>query len=127
MLLVVLMTIVGSLCDVYTKKDNQSDLGELFKHVNNYTRTSAVYYKHEFFLCFIVSFFITFSFPANTKRLFLASNKTENLSCIDILKTHACVLVIIGQRMLYTAGQPLQNPKNVEEVSNVYFKQISPI
>lgn len=59
---------------------------------------------------------MAFSFPANVKRLFLASNKTENLSCIDILKTHACVLIIIGQRMLYSTGQPLQNPKNLDEV-----------
>jgi len=59
---------------------------------------------------------MAFSVPANIKRLFLASNKTENLSCIDILKTHACVLIIIGQRMLYTTGQPHQHPKNFEEV-----------
>lgn len=59
---------------------------------------------------------MAFSFPANIKRLFLASNKTENLSCIDILKTHACVLIIIGQRMLYSTGQPLQNPKKFDEV-----------
>lgn len=59
---------------------------------------------------------MAFSFPANVKRLFFASNKTENLSCIDILKTHACVLVIIGQRMMYTTGQPLRNPKKFEEV-----------
>jgi len=59
---------------------------------------------------------MAFSFPANIKRLFLNSNKTESLSCIDILKTHACVLIIIGQRMLYSTGQPLQNPKKIDEV-----------
>lgn len=68
---------------------------------------------------FSESFFMTFSFPANIRRLFLANNKTENLSCIDILKTHACVLVIIGQRMMYTTGQPLQNISKFEEVPNV--------
>lgn len=61
---------------------------------------------------------MTFSFPANVTRLFLTSNKTENLSCIDILKTQACILVIIGQRMFYTTGQPLQYPKSVDEVKN---------
>lgn len=64
---------------------------------------------------------MTFSFPANVKRLFLASNKTEDLSCIDILKTHACILVIIGQRMLYTTGQPLQSPTKTEEVQHVFI------
>jgi hypothetical protein len=63
---------------------------------------------------------MTFSFPANIRRLFLASNKTDNLSCIDILKTHGCVLVIIGQRMLYTTSQPLQNPSKFEEVPNIH-------
>lgn len=68
------------------------------------------------YLKFLESFFNAFSFPANIKRLFLASNKTENLSCIDILKTHACVLIIIGQRILYSTGQPLQNPNSLDEV-----------
>ncbi|XP_025407688.1 nose resistant to fluoxetine protein 6-like isoform X2 [Sipha flava] len=89
LLLVLLMTVIGSLCDIYKKEENQS-------HCK--------------------SFFMTFSFPANIRRLFLASNKTDNLSCIDILKTHGCVLVIIGQRMLYTTSQPLQNPSKFEEV-----------
>lgn len=59
---------------------------------------------------------MAFSFPANIKRLFLTNNKTENLSCVDILKTHACVLVIIGQRMLYTTGQPIKIPRQIDEV-----------
>ncbi|CAH1710164.1 nose resistant to fluoxetine protein 6-like isoform X1 [Aphis gossypii] len=90
LLIILLLTIIGSLCDVYKEEGNQYN------------------YK---------SFFMAFSFPANVKRLFLASNKTENLSCIDILKTHACVLIIIGQRMLYSTGQPLQNPKNLDEIA----------
>ncbi|VVC24589.1 Nose resistant-to-fluoxetine protein, N-terminal,Double-stranded RNA-binding [Cinara cedri] len=90
LLLIMSITLIGSLYDIYTKEENRSG--------------------HK-------SFFITFSFPANVKRLFVSSNKTENLSCIDILKTHACVLVIVGQRMMYTAGQPLKNSKKVEEVA----------
>lgn len=84
-----------------------------------------IYITYKSIIYFSESFFITFSFPANIKRLFLASNKTENLSCIDILKTHACVLVIIGQRMLYTTGQPLENPKKIEEVSNEWCTYMS--
>ncbi|XP_025194462.1 nose resistant to fluoxetine protein 6-like isoform X2 [Melanaphis sacchari] len=91
LLIIILLTIVGSLCDIYKEEENQ---------YNNYK-----------------SFFMAFSFPANIKRLFLASNKTENLSCIDILKTHACVLIIFGQRMLYSSGQPLQNPKKLDEIA----------
>ncbi|XP_050436822.1 nose resistant to fluoxetine protein 6-like isoform X2 [Adelges cooleyi] len=90
-LFIVGITIVGTLYDVFTLKENQSKLK---------------------------TFFVIFSFKANTDRLFLANSKSEDLSGINFIKTYACITVILGHRLIYTVGQPLHNPKNVEETAD---------
>eukprot|EP00102_Acyrthosiphon_pisum_P022676 XP_016659886.1 PREDICTED: nose resistant to fluoxetine protein 6-like [Acyrthosiphon pisum] len=87
-LVIVILTIVGTLQDLYSKEDTESKCKPIL---------------------------VAFSIQSNLKKLFYNSTKTAEFAGCNFLKIIACLVVLLGHRLMYISAQPIYNTNKIEE------------
>ena len=60
---------------------------------------------------------VAFSVQLNLKKLFYNNTKTAEFVGCNFLKIIACLVVLLGHRLMYISAQPVYNINKIEEVN----------
>jgi len=66
---------------------------------------------------FLEPMLVAFSIQSNFKKLLYNSTKTAELAGCNFLKIIACLVVLLGHRLMFISAQPIYNTNKIEEVN----------
>lgn len=66
---------------------------------------------------FLEPFIVAFSIQSSLKKLFYNNTKTVEFTGCNFLKIIACLIVLLGHRLMYISAQPVYNTNKIEEVN----------